>query len=203
MNKVFGIIVLSLLLSSCGIFKKNQTGVFDTAQLELINAGNKDQPMRLFVISQHRDSILLRKNSEIVELPVEDENLDLFEARLLTTMIDTANQGVGIAAPQVGILKRMIWVQRFDKEGFPYEVYYNPKIIEYSIDKQDCKEGCLSIPNKTGVTKTRSYSIVLKHQLKSGEFVTETIEGFTAVIFQHEIDHLNGILFIDHLESES
>jgi len=69
--------------------------------------------------------------------------------------------GVGIAAPQVGILKQIIWVQRFDKEGFPFEVYLNPKIINYSAEKQDCKEGCLSIPDRSDTTKTRSESITI------------------------------------------
>ncbi len=194
---------LNFGLSSCAILKKNKNSIFSNDQLQLIKDGKVDEPMRLFVIDNHSDSILLRTNSKDVTLPSEDKELDFFGDRLLATMRDTLNPGVGIAAPQVGILKRIIWIQRFDKEGFPFEIYYNPVITSYSIDKQDCNEGCLSIPGKTGVTKTRAFSIVLRHQLRSGEYKTEEIEGFTAVIFQHEIDHLNGILFIDHLKAES
>ena len=55
----------------------------------------------------------------------------------------------------------------------------------------------------SGVTKTRAFSITLEHQKLNGEIMIEKIESFTAVIFQHEIDHLNGILFIDHLQKEN
>jgi len=108
--------------------------------------------------------------------------------------------GVGIAAPQVGILKDMIWVQRFDKEGFPFEVYINPVIRQYSTKKQDCREGCLSIPDRSDTTKTRAYAILLEYDRLSGDHITEMVEDFTAVIFQHEIDHLHGVLYLDHLD---
>ena len=110
--------------------------------------------------------------------------------------------GVGIAAPQVGILKNIIWVQRFDKDKFPFEVYLNPKIIQYTEKKQDCMEGCLSIPNRRATTKSRAYAILIEYDQLDGSHKTEMVEGFTAVIFQHEIDHLNGILFLDLLGEE-
>ena len=110
--------------------------------------------------------------------------------------------GVGIAAPQVGILKNIIWIQRFDKEHFPFEVYLNPKIIKYSEDKQTVKEGCLSIPNRTEILNSRAQSITIEYDTMNGEHKTETVISFTSVIFQHEIDHLNGILYLDHLQKE-
>ncbi len=111
--------------------------------------------------------------------------------------------GVGIAAPQVGILKNIIWVQRFDKSGMPFEVYLNPVIANYSDEKQVELEGCLSIPNRMDTLYTRAKSINIEYDKMDGTHHKETVEGFTAVIFQHEIDHLRGILYTDHLQQEA
>ena len=97
------------------------------------------------------------------------------------------------------MLKKIIWVQRFDKEGFPFEVYLNPKIVKYTDKKQDCMEGCLSITNRSDKTTNRAYAILLEYDKLDGTHKTEMIEAFTAVIFQHEIDYLYGILFLDLL----
>ena len=100
------------------------------------------------------------------------------------------------------VFKNIIWVQRFDKENFPFEVYLNSKIINYSEEKQTVKEGCLSIPNRSEILNSRSKTITIEYDTMEAEHKTETVEGFTSVIFQHEIDHLNGILYLDHLEKE-
>ena len=110
--------------------------------------------------------------------------------------------GVGIAAPQVGILKNIIWVQRFDKEDAPFEVYLNPRILKYSEKTQTVREGCLSIPNRSDTLNSRSFSISIEYDTMNAEHKSESVEGFTSVIFQHEIDHLNGILYLDHLQKE-
>ena len=118
---------------------------------------------------------------------------------MYTTVHDSLTKGVGIAAPQVGILKNIIWVQRFDKPGNPYEVYLNPKIIQYTKKKLNWVEGCLSILGRRDTTTTRSYAILIDY-LKPDKFhKIEMIEGFPA-IFQHEIDHLNGIIYLDRLK---
>lgn len=194
------------LLFSCGRTNELRSppsqSVFNAKQADLINGGSDSQSMRIFTLSNYADSVLLRTKSASVDLPTSDTLLEKFTQRLYQTVTDSAHLGVGIAAPQVGILKNIIWVQRFDKEAFPFEVYYNPKILKYSELKQDCLEGCLSIPNRTDTTRTRSYAILLEHEKVDGEVQIEMIEDFTAVIFQHEIDHLNGILYTDHLENE-
>lgn len=175
---------------------------FSTAQSNLISAKGENESMRLFLTTSASDSTLLRTKSTDVIPGVEDKLLDKFINRLYATVTDSTNLGVGIAAPQVGILKNIIWVQRFDKEEFPFEVYLNPRILQYSIKKQPCPEGCLSIPNKRATTQNRAYAILLEYDKRDGSHHIEMVEDFTAVIFQHEIDHLNGILFIDHLEEE-
>lgn len=170
-------------------------------ETRLIQSGEANAPMRLYLITRKEDSVLLRQHSLPVRPDTTDEVLEHFIQRLYQTVTDSANMGVGIAAPQVGLLRQIIWVQRFDKEGFPFEVYLNPKIIQYSDQKRTGMEGCLSIPVIRD-SVVRSYSIVIEYDYPDGSHHIEMIEDFTAVIFQHEIDHLNGIVFTDHLKQE-
>lgn len=121
---------------------------------------------------------------------------------MFATVRDPNHPGVGIAAPQIGINKNLIWVQRFDKPDQPFEFYVNPKILWRSKLKRKGAEGCLSIPNRKEDV-LRSYAIRLQYINKEGKVIEENIEGFTAVIFQHETDHLFGILFPDRLEEQS
>ncbi len=176
---------------------------FSKEQLSLFTDGTAEDPMRLFLLTNTSDSILLRKKSSTVIADPKDKDLELFISRMFSTVRDSMSLGVGIAAPQVGILKNIIWVQRFDKPEFPFEVYLNPVIKQYSKKKQPCMEGCLSIPNKQATTQNRAYAILLEYDKVDGTHHIEMVEDFTAVIFQHEIDHLNGIVFLDHLEEES
>jgi peptide deformylase len=158
--------------------------------------------MRVFKITNTSDSILLRTKSKDVKVDPSDPVLRTFVNRLYKTVTDSMSLGAGIAAPQVGILKNIIWVQRFDKENFPFELFLNPKIIQDSELKQDCLEGCLSIPDRRDTTKTRSYAVLVEYDKLDNTHHVEMVEDFTAVIFQHEIDHLNGILYLDHLQKE-
>jgi len=207
MNLVKYLPFFFLILVSCKSSKltTDKLGLnnFDVTQQLLINKGAGEDAMRLFLLTNHSDSILLRKKSSKVTIRESDPELDLFIDRLYATVTDSMSLGVGIAAPQVGILKNIIWVQRFDKPEFPFEVYLNPVIRQYSTKKQSCMEGCLSIPDKRGETQNRAYAILLEYDKRDGSHHIEMVEDFTAVIFQHEIDHLNGIVFLDHLESES
>lgn len=175
---------------------------FSKAQQVLIKSADAATPMRVYKINNRADSILLRTKSEDVIVNPADEVLQTFVERLYSTVRDSMSLGVGIAAPQVGILKNIIWVQRFDKVDFPFEVYLNPKILQYSKKKQDCMEGCLSIPDRRDLTQDRAYAILIEYDQLDGGHQIEMVEDFTAVIFQHEIDHLNGILYLDHLAKE-
>ncbi|WP_318542903.1 peptide deformylase [Marixanthotalea marina] len=180
----------------------NSQKSFSAEQINLITSADSLTLMRVFKITNKQDSILLRSKSQYIKPDINNVALKTFVKRLYKTVTDSVSLGVGIAAPQVGILKNIIWVQRFDKEDFPFEVYLNPKIIEYSEEKQVQREGCLSIPNRTETLNSRSNSIKIEYDTMQAEHKTETVEGFTAVIFQHEIDHLNGILFIDLLNNK-
>ena len=203
-NRIFSLIAIAVLFTSCGATKKGskKSIIFSKQETQLILSGKKDEPMRVLLITNPKDSVILRSKSKSFKVGRNNKVLDYFTSRLYHTVRDSATRGVGIAAPQVGILKKIIWVQRFDKENEPFEVYFNPVIKKYTEMKQDVMEGCLSIPNTREMLHTRAYAVFLEYDNPKGEHKCEMIEAFTAVIFQHEIDHLDGILFIDHLEKE-
>jgi len=116
---------------------------------------------------------------------------------MLETMYDA--QGVGLAAPQVGILKRIVVVD-CSPEGDDPIVLINPEIVEMS-GEQKGGEGCLSVPGKVGVVTRANYCKVKALNENMEEVVYEGTE-LLARAFQHEIDHLDGILYTTHVEGE-
>lgn len=202
MKYVFSLILIVFLSAACSSSKHLKNNTFTKAEYELIMNADSVKPMRVHKISNKKDSLLLRMKSTYIKPNPEDIVLQNFVKRLYTTVTDSMSLGVGIAAPQVGILKNIIWVQRLDKDNIPFEVYLNPKINTYSKTTQTIREGCLSIPDRSEILNKRSQEIQIEYDTMEGVHKYETIEGFTAVIFQHEIDHLNGILYLDHLEKE-
>jgi len=182
--------------------QKQTPAQFSEEQTSLIMAADSVTPMRVFKITNKRDSLLLRTPSEHVNVDPKDTVLMNLINRMYATVRDSLSLGAGIAAPQVGILKNIAWVQRFDKEGFPFEVIINPVIRQYSKKKQDCPEGCLSIPGRRDTLSSRAYAILVEYDTPDASHEIEMVEDFTAVVFQHEIDHLNGILYLDHLKQE-
>lgn len=114
--------------------------------------------------------------------------------RLLDDMAETmrAAQGVGLAAPQVGILRRIVVIEV--EEGNLIE-FINPKIIAYA-GEQEGTEGCLSVPNKWGTVK-RPMHVTVRALNRHGEEFEITGSGFLARAFCHELDHLDGKLYID------
>ncbi len=189
-------ILVSILLQSCA------SSNFSKIESERISNGKSTDPMRIFLITKKSDSVLLRTKSTPFNVKRNSDLIQKLAKRMLVTVQDSASLGVGIAAPQVGILKQMIVVQRLDKDNEPFEVYLNPVIKKYSKKKRPCPEGCLSIPNKRAVTLDRAYTIWLEYETLDGLHKKEQVNDFVSVIFQHEIDHLHGILFIDHLLQE-
>ncbi len=174
---------------------------FKVKELTLIEGKLPTEPLRILTIDNYKDSVFLRKKAKKVNLEENKSQVIYFSKRLLKTVQDPKNMGVGIAAPQVGLRRQIILVQRFDKPNEPYEIYINSIIKSCSEEKKTGKEGCLSIPNYSAEL-FRPINIVVEYLDIDGKKHIEEISGFTSVIFQHEIDHLNGILFIDHLKSE-
>ncbi|MBN2496128.1 MAG: peptide deformylase [Deltaproteobacteria bacterium] len=126
-----------------------------------------------------------------------DPALSRLEQRMRVTL--AREKGVGLAAPQVGINRRVILVQRLDRAGEPVVLYLNPEILHASEELLLDWEGCLSIPAGFGQVR-RAKAISLRFQGAGGAWQEERVEGFTARIFQHEIDHLDGVLFIERKE---
>ena len=124
---------------------------------------------------------------------------------LLDDMVETmrAAPGVGLAAPQVNISLRAIVVEygESDDKETPPKLYMvvNPEITRFSTDTESGTEGCLSIPGYVGDVK-RSLSITVKGQNRHGQPLKIKANGWLARIFQHEVDHLDGILFPDRAE---
>lgn len=172
---------------------------FTKEEKKLIQSGDAKTMMKVIQITDEKELKILKSVSTDVD--VKDELLPVLADRMFLSMRDPANPGIGIAAPQVGINKNLVWVQRFDKEGEPFELYLNPKIIWRSALLRKGMEGCLSIPDIDGEV-LRNYTIKLTYLDKEGKFHEEMIEGFTAVVFQHETDHLNGILFTDRMKEQ-
>jgi peptide deformylase len=146
-----------------------------------------------------QDNTVLRKIaapiavSSITKADTKNMLIEMFES------LQSQHDGVALAAPQIGYSKRVFVVSPhiFDTGIIVPLIYINPVIIKRSRDKKVMEEGCLSCRWLYGKTKRSSRVTVRAFDEKGNEFVQEG-KGLLAQIFQHEIDHLDGILFIDH-----
>jgi peptide deformylase len=188
---------VGLMAAAC-----QQPGDWTEAERTLI----VDQPsvMRVLTVDDADDLAVLR--SPCLDLSVralEDPLYFELADKMLATVTSPEQDGVGIAGPQVGISRRIVAVQRFDKEGEPFDVYPNIRITALRGELQPGREGCLSVPGRRGeVLRYRDIDITYTLPGK-GRDTTERVEGFTAVIFQHEVDHLDGVLYIDKLQEDN
>ncbi|MGY6547714.1 MAG: peptide deformylase [Roseinatronobacter sp.] len=125
-------------------------------------------------------------------------------ARLAEDMLETMYDapGVGLAAPQVGVLSRLFVMDCVKEEGAPRQpmVLINPEIIASSEEKNTYEEGCLSIPEHYGEV-VRPARVTMRWMGLDGAVHAQEFDGLWATCAQHELDHLNGKLFIDHLGS--
>ncbi len=125
-----------------------------------------------------------------------DESLQTLIDDMVETMRDAP--GVGLAAPQVNVPLRVIVVEYGENEDAPPKLYVvvNPEITRHSRETEVGVEGCLSIPGLLGDVE-RYTRITVRGRSRRGQPMKLKLEGWTARIFQHEIDHLNGVLFTD------
>lgn len=168
-------------------------------ELALINQKSNVMKFRVLQTTNAIDYKILRAQNQDLN-PTDPATKKLAE-RMLVTVQDKDSRGVGIAAPQIGINRNAFWIQRFDKASAPFEFFINPKIVWYSDIKLEGREGCLSIPDITGEV-IRSLAVRITYYDLNGNFYDEVLEGFTAVIAQHEYDHLLGKLFPDRLKEQ-
>ncbi len=172
-------------------------------EIDLILAGPSNTGMDVMDICAQPDSVILRTLSTNVILG--EENLEYLTDRMKVSVI--AEGGIGIAAPQVGINRNIVWIQRQDKGTIvnrPWELYFNPRIVAYSDTYTLRSDGCLSVPtacetaNGIAGNSYRASWVDVEYYLADGTFVAERItHALTSHIFQHEIDHLNAIMFFD------
>jgi peptide deformylase len=125
--------------------------------------------------------------------------IDVFDNHLSELFDDMKNTlddvgGLGLAAPQIGVLRRMCIIEYEDE----YYELVNPEIIHYSDEQEIDNEGCLSVKGYRGIVK-RPKSVTVRYKDRFGSDNTITATGYKARVFQHEIDHLDGILFIDKM----
>ncbi len=146
--------------------------------------------MAIRIIRKDGDEILRKKSREV-------ETVDEKIREILDDMVDTMHQfnGVGLAGPQIGILKRLVVIDLYDDNG-PIKLV-NPKIIKQE-GEQEVEEGCLSFPNEFGKI-IRPAKVKIEALNENGKKITIKAEGLLAQAISHELDHLDGILFIDKI----
>ena len=186
---------------------------FTRSELAILN--DADSIMRVLTIEDPCDLAVLRATScDFSSKALLSEEFRRLSELMIATVTHPSQDGVGIAGPQVGLNRRVVAVQRFDKEGEPFEVYPNIRIVWQSDSLEFGPEGCLSVPDRREDV-ARSTEIVIEYTGFDPDYmsssqdnspsapklipVRDTVSGFTAVIFQHEVDHLDGILYIDRL----
>ena len=188
---------LIFILSACQSLKMT------TDEIQLITNAGVDVPFRVLKVDNEADSLMLRTKSKNINLKTDSLLIHTFLKRLHLTM--DVESGVGIAAPQVGLMRNIFLFTRLDKPNHPIQVAINPRILNHSSNTF-CfeRDGCLSVPEKSG--NTRRYEWVeVEYQTPEGQIIRERLSGanrsgdFTGIIFQHEYDHLQGILYTDRL----
>lgn len=143
-----------------------------------------------------QDSATLHEMLEFLKNSQDQEIAEKYQLR----------PGVGIAAPQIGLSKRMIAIHFEDFDGnFYSEGLFNPKIVSHSVEKTflSSGEGCLSVDREIQGYVPRYARITVKAINLAGEPIKLRLRGYAAVVLQHEIDHLNGVMFYDYINENN
>ncbi len=140
-----------------------------------------------------------RLNIPSKKVEVVDDALRAFIKDMLDTMY--ANEGIGLAAVQVGVHKKVIVVDIGVRDGTPApQAFINPEIVEESNDHSSYNEGCLSFPDQFSEVE-RPAKVKIRYLDEQGKEQVIEATGILATCLQHEIDHTNGIVFVDHISS--
>ena len=157
----------------------------------------------VLAVAQRGAGILTLKAATVVNSEFNSDWLTALASAMQATML--ARNGVGIAAPQVYVSKRVIIVAsranlRYpDAADMPAVVMVNPEILEKSDNTILGEEGCLSVPDERGMV-ARAEMVKVRYFTLEGEQIETVFHGFPARIVQHEIDHLDGVLFVERLD---
>ena len=141
---------------------------------------------------------ILKQKAEAFELPLPDNMQEVGE-KMLEIMYDF--NGIGLAGPQAGLSKRIIVFDLTETQDDP-NILINPEIVTSSKEKATNEEGCLSFPEIHGAV-SRNCEVTVKGYNPKGEEVSFEADGLMSAMFQHEIDHLDGITFVDRLGATS
>jgi peptide deformylase len=147
--------------------------------------------------------ILVAPDPRLKKKAAAVDRVDAATAKLMNDMLETMYDapGVGLAAPQVGVSKRIIVVDPAQEKEAPRPLKMaNPEILWASEDTKEHEEGCLSLPEEYEVLK-RPARIKVRYVDEHNEIRTLEADGLLAVVIQHEMDHLEGVLFVDHLSA--
>jgi len=157
----------------------------------------------------------LRNVAEEVSLPASEEDKQILQS-MMEYLINSQDPekaekyelrgGVGLAAPQINVPKRMIAVHAKDEDGKQYSYcLFNPKIVSHSVEKSYLTggEGCLSVDETIPGFVPRYARVTIKGVDMDNNEVKLRLKGLIAIVFQHEIDHLNGVMFYDHINSDA
>lgn len=181
------------------------SGNFSKAERQIIDT-KADEAMRVLSIVDKEDSLILRTKSKDLKQIKNNKDLELLLKRMELTM--NKEDGIGIAAPQIGINRNIFLFVRIHEPEQKVQVAINPKVIAHSPELVCFKgDGCLSIPDVRGNSQRYAWVEVAYYD-ENGKQITEKFSGyerpnaFTGIIFQHEFDHINGVLFIDKLCGE-
>ncbi len=171
--------------------------------------------MQLPQIITHPNPILRKKAKEILPNDIASKDIENL-IRTLKSMLAESEDGIGIAAPQIGRSVRLFLVseeaEALDKQKietdekqkkpvWKYRVFINPVITKFSVKKTDMAEGCLSVPGVFGLVK-RPEKITVEWLDERGKKHSRGCSKFFARVIQHETDHIDGILFIDKMHTE-
>ena len=168
-------------------------------------------------ITREGNPVLRQKCIDVnIPLSVEDEKTlnDMIEYIINSQDDELAKKyglrpGVGLAAPQIGVNKKMLVILSYDEDGhLHFYPMVNPKLISYSEEKTylDCGEGCLSVDREVNGFVHRAKRVTVETYLYSEgklKYVRLRLKNYIAVVFQHEYDHLNGILFVDRINKNN
>ncbi len=155
-------------------------------------------------IAQIGQQVLRTKAKSVIKINDKDI-LSLIDSLIATAI---ASKGVGIAAPQISQPYRLFIVASHPSDRYPYAptmpptAMINPQILNHSEETVKDWEGCLSVPNVRGLVP-RYRQIEVEYTTQAGEIKQEVFTDFIARIFQHELDHLDGILFVDRVKNEA
>ena len=196
-NSIFILFIFALMLSC------NTTQRLTNKEKELILLASDETPFDVLKINILTDSLILRKKCSNIDFNKDTAIIAHLIKRMKSTL--DVESGVGLAAPQIGISRNLFLIMRIDKPEKNVEVVINPKIVS-KPEQTVCfeRDGCLSIPNVSG-NSVRYPWIEVAYFNEKGEKITEKLSGhsrqtdFTGIIFQHEYDHLQGVMFTDKL----